>query len=60
MAQGGMRSTCGKGYGRWNKTEVAYRRSDALEKRRKLMAAWAAFCASAPKEAQGNVTQLRR
>jgi integrase len=42
-----------------NKTEAAYRRSDALEKRRKLMAAWAAFCASAPKEAHGNVTALR-
>jgi integrase len=42
-----------------NKTEAAYRRSDALEKRRKLMAAWAAFCASAPKEAQYNVAQLR-
>ena len=27
-----------------NRTEAAYRRSDALEKRRKLMAAWADFC----------------
>jgi integrase len=43
-----------------NKTEAAYRRSDALEKRRKLMAAWAAFCASAPREARDDVTQLRR
>jgi integrase len=43
-----------------NKTEAAYRRSDALEKRRKLMAAWAAYCNSAPKERQGNVTPLRR
>jgi integrase len=43
-----------------NKTEAAYRRSDALEKRRKLMAAWAVFCASAPKEAHSNVTLLRR
>jgi integrase len=43
-----------------NKTEAAYRRSDALEKRRKLMAAWAVFCASAPKEALGNVTPMRR
>jgi len=41
-----------------NKTEAAYRRSDALEKRRKLMAAWAAYCNSA-KEAGGNVTPLR-
>jgi integrase len=43
-----------------NKTEAAYRRSDALEKRRKLMAAWAAFCASAPIQALENVTPLRR
>ena len=27
-----------------DKTEQAYRRSDALEKRRKLMEAWAAYC----------------
>jgi integrase len=43
-----------------NKTEAAYRRSDALEKRRKLMAAWAAHCNSAEKEAPGKVTLLRR
>jgi integrase len=43
-----------------SKTEAAYRRSDALEKRRKLMEAWAAYCNSAPKQAQGNVTSLRR
>jgi integrase len=30
-----------------DKTEAAYRRSDALEKRRALMDDWAAFCASA-------------
>jgi integrase len=29
-----------------NKTEAAYRRGDALEKRRKLMEAWARYCAS--------------
>jgi integrase len=28
-----------------NEIELAYRRGDALEKRRKLMNAWAAFCA---------------
>ncbi len=28
-----------------NKTEAAYRRADALEKRRRLMAAWADYCA---------------
>ena len=27
-----------------DKAEAAYRRSDALEKRRKLMEAWAAYC----------------
>lgn len=43
-----------------SKTEAAYRRSDALEKRRKLMAAWAAYCISAAKDARGKVTPLRR
>ena len=42
-----------------NKTEAAYRRSDALEKRRALMAAWAAYC-SPEREARGKVTPLRR
>ncbi len=42
-----------------NKTEAAYRRSDALEKRRALMAAWAAYC-DPEKEARGKVTPLRR
>jgi integrase len=28
-----------------NETEAAYRRGDLFDKRRKLMAAWAAFCA---------------
>jgi integrase len=31
-----------------DKAEQAYRRSDALEKRRKLMEAWAAYCTAAP------------
>ena len=35
-----------------NKTEAAYRRCDALEKRRKLMAAWAAYCRSARRKAR--------
>ena len=39
-----------------DKAEQAYRRSDALEKRRKLMEAWASYCE--PKEA-GNVVQIR-
>jgi integrase len=38
-----------------DKAEQAYRRSDALEKRRKLMEAWAAYCE--PKDA-GNVVQI--
>ena len=43
-----------------NKTEAAYRRSDALEKRRKLMTAWAIYCACAPKEEKrSNVTPMR-
>ena len=40
-----------------DKAEQAYRRSDALEKRSKLMTAWAKYCGS-PKIA-GNVTKLR-
>jgi integrase len=40
-----------------DKAEQAYRRSDALEKRRKLMEAWAAYCE--PK-ASSNVVQIRK
>jgi hypothetical protein len=40
-----------------DKAEQAYRRSDALEKRRRLMDSWAAYCA--PKTA-ANVVQIRR
>lgn len=40
-----------------NKTEAAYRRGDALEKRRRLMEAWAAYIE--PKAA-GNVVSLKR
>ena len=39
-----------------DKAEQAYRRSDALEKRRKLMEAWDVYCE--PK-ATGNILQLR-
>ena len=39
-----------------DKAEQAYHRSDALEKRRKLMEAWAAYCGTSPKT---NVFQLR-
>jgi integrase len=41
-----------------DKAEQAYRRSDALEKRRKLMDAWAAYCE--PSGADDKVTPLRR
>jgi integrase len=41
-----------------DKTEAAYRRSDALEKRRALMAAWAAYCDS--REARGKIMPLQR
>jgi integrase len=40
-----------------DKAEQAYRRSDALEKRRKLMDAWSAYCE--PK-GEGNVVQMRK
>jgi integrase len=41
-----------------DKAEQAYRRSDALEKRRALMDAWAAYCE--PSSAGEKVTLLRR
>jgi hypothetical protein len=40
-----------------DKAEQAYRRSDALEKRRKLMDTWAIYCAP---QAAPNVVQIRR
>jgi integrase len=40
-----------------DKAEQAYRRSDALEKRRKLMEAWAVYCE--PK-ASGNIVQINK
>ena len=42
------------------KVEQAYMRGDMFEKRRRLMQAWTAYCATAPaQEAQSNVTLLR-
>ena len=41
-----------------DKAEQAYRRSTALERRRKLMGAWAAYCERAP--AEDNVVELVR
>jgi hypothetical protein len=40
-----------------DRAEQAYRRSDALEKRRKLMDAWAAYCE--PKSS-ANIVQMRK
>jgi integrase len=40
-----------------DKAEQAYRRRDALEKRRKLMEAWAAYCE--PRD-PANVLQIRK
>ncbi|WP_338695710.1 integrase arm-type DNA-binding domain-containing protein [Bradyrhizobium sp. 26S5] len=40
-----------------DKAEQAYRRSDALEKRRKLMEAWAAYCAA---QKSGKVVSFQR
>jgi len=41
-----------------DEAEQAYRRGDALEKRRKLMEAWARFVGT-PKDIAGNVTPIR-
>ena len=40
-----------------DKSEAAYRRGDALEKRRRLMAEWARYCSS-PVQATGKVLAL--
>jgi len=40
-----------------DRAEQAYRRSDALEKRRKLMEAWAAYCEP---RSTGTVVQMRK
>jgi integrase len=42
-----------------DKTERAYKRSDLLEKRRKVMDAWARYCASTP-AVGGNVVEMVR
>jgi hypothetical protein len=38
---------------------AAYRRGDMLEKRRRLMADWAAYCEREPREGADNVTPIR-
>ncbi len=53
-------------HGITDKTEAAYRRSDALEKRRELLSAWAEFCTGKerPRAKAGasanNVVAMRR
>jgi integrase len=42
-----------------DKVEAAYRRGDMREKRRRLMADWAAFCASPVSAKKANVVQMR-
>lgn len=42
-----------------DKAEAAYRRSAALEKRRRLMEAWAKYCSSPPARVSGEVVSLR-
>ena len=42
-----------------DKTEAAYRRGDMMEKRRRLMADWAEFCAREPAKGTDNVVPLR-
>ncbi len=43
-----------------NKAEAAYRRGDLFEKRRRLMADWATYCANSTADADGKVTPIRK
>jgi hypothetical protein len=43
-----------------NAVERAYQRGDLFEKRRKLMAEWAKYCAAPVSKTASNVTPLRR
>lgn len=40
-----------------DKVEAAYRRGDLFEKRRRLMEAWAGYCANSP--ANGEIMPIR-
>jgi integrase len=42
-----------------SKVEASYRRSDLFERRRRIMADWATFCATLPAAVDHNVIQLR-
>ncbi|MEQ8322206.1 MAG: integrase arm-type DNA-binding domain-containing protein [Rhodospirillales bacterium] len=46
-------------HGNPDKVEAAYQRGDFFDKRRKLMDAWAAYCAKVPKSGS-NVTPIRK
>jgi integrase len=54
----------GEGLSPWalvgDETERAYQRGDLLDKRRRLMDQWSAFCRSKPRSKSGNVLPLRR
>jgi integrase len=41
-----------------NKAEAAYRRGDQMEKRRRLMADWAAYCEQPPAKSRDNVVSI--
>jgi integrase len=43
-----------------SKVEAAYRRGDALAKRRRMMEAWADYCAKSPPLVAGEVVPMRR
>jgi hypothetical protein len=43
----------------YDKVEAAYRRGDMREKRRRMMADWAAYCASPLAEKKENVVPMR-
>jgi integrase len=42
-----------------NKVDAAYRRSDMMERRRRLMQDWATYCEQPPAAAGGNVVSIR-
>ena len=42
-----------------NKVEAAYKRGDMIEKRKRLMSDWAAYCERAPAADRDNVVGLR-
>ena len=42
-----------------DKTVAAYRRGDMMEKRRRLMADWAAYCSRPPTKSRDNIVSIR-